>query len=163
MRSDDAKHGWGPANGFLYQKAYFEFLIHPSMIKPLISYLEDFEDITYQAINIDGENYQNIELCCDVNAVTWGVFRGREIIQPTVVDHQAFIIWKDECLKTLSETWAPIYKPTKDKEGNMVGGDGDSIAFLQHCHKSFFLVNVVDNNYISGDLSKTITDFINDH
>jgi methylenetetrahydrofolate reductase (NADPH) len=27
-------------------------------------------------------------------AVTWGVFAGREIIQPTVVDPVSFMIWK---------------------------------------------------------------------
>ena len=27
-------------------------------------------------------------------AVTWGVFPGKEIIQPTVVDPDSFLIWK---------------------------------------------------------------------
>jgi len=34
---------------------------------------------------------------CDQNepiAVTWGVFPGKEIIQPTVVDPIAFTVWK---------------------------------------------------------------------
>jgi hypothetical protein len=31
---------------------------------------------------------------CRVNAVTWGVFPGREIVQPTVVDMVSFGIWK---------------------------------------------------------------------
>ena len=30
----------------------------------------------------------------DVNAVTWGVFPAKEIIQPTVVDPQSFAVWK---------------------------------------------------------------------
>lgn len=28
------------------------------------------------------------------NAVTWGVFPGKEIIQPTVVDPISFVSWK---------------------------------------------------------------------
>lgn len=28
------------------------------------------------------------------NAVTWGIFPGREIVQPTVVDPVSFIYWK---------------------------------------------------------------------
>lgn len=28
------------------------------------------------------------------NAVTWGVFPGKEIVQPTVVDPISFISWK---------------------------------------------------------------------
>lgn len=88
----------------------------------------------------------------DVNAVTWGVFRGKEIIQPTVVDHQSFIIWKDECFETFTEIWAAIYEPFKNKEGELTGGDAESVAFLKECHDSLFLVNVVDNNFIEGDL-----------
>ena len=56
-----------------------------------------------------------------MNAVTWGVFRGREIIQPTVVDHQAFKLWKDESLNTFVDIWAAIYKVKVDKDGNETG------------------------------------------
>ena len=28
------------------------------------------------------------------NAVTWGIFPGREIVQPTVVDPVSFMYWK---------------------------------------------------------------------
>lgn len=37
--------------------------------------------------------YTNCDLSCPV-AVTWGVFPGKEIIQPTVVDPIAFQTWK---------------------------------------------------------------------
>lgn len=63
----------------------------------LVEYLDQFENITYQAVNYQGEKLQNVA-DNDVNAVTWGVFKGREVIQPTVVDHQAFMIWKNEAL-----------------------------------------------------------------
>lgn len=40
-----------------------------------------------------GENITNApEL--QPNAVTWGIFPGREIIQPTVVDPISFMFWK---------------------------------------------------------------------
>jgi len=29
VRSSDTKFGWGPENGYVYQKAYFEFFCHP--------------------------------------------------------------------------------------------------------------------------------------
>jgi len=45
----------------------------------------------------------------DVNAITWGVFKGREILQPTVVDHQGFEIWKDEAFSTWTGKWGFIY------------------------------------------------------
>lgn len=40
-----------------------------------------------------------------VNAVTWGVFDAREIIQPTVVDKQSFYAWKDEAFGLWLSQW----------------------------------------------------------
>jgi methylenetetrahydrofolate reductase (NADPH) len=157
VRSNDPKFGWGPENGYVYQKAYFEFFCHHKLIKELVAFLNQHEEITYQAINMSGERYQNVEEN-DVNAVTWGVFRGKEVIQPTVVDHQAFLIWKNECFKAFSQTWAAIYRPTKTSPG-----EEESIRFLEEQAMSLFLVNVVDNDYIHGDLNNLIHTFIEDN
>jgi methylenetetrahydrofolate reductase (NADPH) len=78
-KSTDPKFGWGPEQGYVYQKAYFELFVHPSIIKDLVTYLEQFPDITFQAMNLSGDKYQNVT-DDDVNAVTWGVFKGKEII-----------------------------------------------------------------------------------
>ena len=161
-KSTHPKYGWGPERGYVYQKAYYEFFIHPSLILPLINYLNNFEDISYQAINFQGESFQNVE-DENINAITWGVFNNHEIIQPTVVDHQAFLIWKDECFRTFTETWAAIYKPQKDKEGNLTGGDDESIKFLTQCRDTLFLVNVVQNDFIGGDLNKILEQFVTEH
>lgn len=45
----------------------------------------------------------------DVNAVTWGVFPAKEIIQPTVVDPTSFNVWKDEAFEIWSRGWASLY------------------------------------------------------
>jgi len=45
----------------------------------------------------------------DVNAVTWGVFPAKEIIQPTVVDPRSFMVWKDEAFLVWSRGWAQLY------------------------------------------------------
>lgn len=45
----------------------------------------------------------------DVNAVTWGVFPAKEVIQPTVVDPQSFMVWKDEAFDIWTSEWATIY------------------------------------------------------
>lgn len=49
--STDVKYGWGPKNGFVFQKAYFEFFIPPELLDTLVSYLEKNEMISYQAVN----------------------------------------------------------------------------------------------------------------
>ena len=97
---------------YVYQKAYVELFVPDAMLLPLVEHLTRYPDLTYQAINVKGEKRQNVSED-DVNAVTWGVFRGKEIVQPTVVDHQAFTIWKDEAFKAWVDTWALIYRAEK--------------------------------------------------
>ena len=38
-------------------------------------------------------------------ALTWGVFPGREIVQPTIADYKTFLIWKDEAFALWIEKW----------------------------------------------------------
>ena len=48
-----------------------------------------------------------------VNAVTWGIFTNQQVIQPTVVDFTAFMIWKDEAFSSWLR-WASIYEPESE-------------------------------------------------
>lgn len=97
----------------------------------------------------------------DVNAVTWGIFNGKEIVQPTVVDSQAFLIWKDEAFSAWTETWSKIYSGKKNKDsGELEGVDQESISFLTKCKEEMWLINIVDNDFIEGDLTKVILDFV---
>jgi hypothetical protein len=41
--------------------------------------------------------------------------------------------------------------------------DSDSYKFLNRCHDTFYLVNIVDNDFINGDLDKVMLDFIKEH
>jgi len=54
--SSDEKYGWGPQNGYVYQKAYFEFFVPHPVMKMLAEHLEGVsKTISYQAVNIYGE------------------------------------------------------------------------------------------------------------
>ncbi len=64
--------------------------------------------LTYIAVNAKGETQSNIGPI-NVNAVTWGVFPGKEVIQPTVVDPVSFIVRKDEAFQAWKEDWASLY------------------------------------------------------
>lgn len=89
------------------------------------------------------------------------MFPGREVVQPTVVDQKAFSYWKDEALSAFTTTWAVIYRPQKPKEGAPPDqGSDESIKFLTTCHQSFYLMNVVENDFIGGDLQKVMSEFI---
>lgn len=85
----------------------------------------------------------------EVNAVTWGVFPGKEIVQPTVVDPKTFHIWKDEAFSFWLDKWASIY----EKESK-------TYEYLKSVHDSFYLVNVVENDFVNGNLSKALETFI---
>lgn len=53
------------------------------------------------------------------NAVTWGVFPGAEVIQPTVVDAMAFLAWKDEAFE-LGAQWAKLYETSSPASAKLI-------------------------------------------
>lgn len=104
VRSTDPVHGWGPRNGYVYQKAYLELFVPPSLIDAIIGRIERNSDLTYYAVNKGGDLRTNAP-SDEPNAVTWGVFSGKEIIQPTIVETISFLAWKDEAYR-LGLDWA---------------------------------------------------------
>jgi methylenetetrahydrofolate reductase (NADPH) len=136
--SDDAVFGWGGSGGYVYQKAYVEFFVSGRRIEALLEALKTRPSMTYQAIDAQNHSFTN---CSQVNAVTWGVFPGREIIQPTVVDPVSFQVWKDEAFSYWLRPWAEQYP--EQSEARML---------LQHIHDNYFLVNIVENDFVKGDL-----------
>lgn len=134
--STDPKVGWGTANGYIYQKAYLEFFTSKRNVAALKKILPDYPHVNYHMINHNGEaDYTN----CDQSepiAVTWGVFPGKEIVQPTVVDPIAFTVWKDEAFALWNKTWGALY-PAGSK----------SREIIQNIHDTYYLVNLVDNQF----------------
>ena len=72
------------------------------------------------------------------NAVTWGVYPGREIVQPTIVESVSFMAWKDEAFD-LWARWADCYDPASPSK-----------KVVKDIHESWFLINIVDNDYKGG-------------
>lgn len=107
VKSSHPIHGWGPHGGYVYQKAYIELLISPQLITGLISRIEKNENMTYYAVTKDGELKTNAP-SDGPNAVTWGVFPGKEIVQPTIVETISFLAWKDEAFR-LGTDWAKCH------------------------------------------------------
>jgi len=96
--------GWGGPGGYVYQKAYVEFFCSREKLDALVV----FPSLTYMSVNKQGSWISNASKT-DVNAVTWGVFPAKEIIQPTVVDPTSFQVWKDEAFEIWSRGWACLY------------------------------------------------------
>lgn len=100
--------GWGGPGGYVYQKAYLEFFCSKEKLNALIEKCKAYPLLTYMAANKAGNWISNTKKT-DVNAVTWGVFPAKEIIQPTVVDPASFMVWKDEAFELWSRGWAQLY------------------------------------------------------
>ena len=74
-------------------KAYLEFFVNPALLDLLLTHIERDSNITYYVINKRGDLRTNTH-SEGPNAVTWGVFPGKEIIQPTIVEAVSFMAWK---------------------------------------------------------------------
>lgn len=63
------------------------------LLELLISHIELDPKMTYYVINKQGDLRTNTH-SDGPNAVTWGVFPNKEIIQPTIVEAISFMAWK---------------------------------------------------------------------
>ncbi len=155
--SADPIHGWGGEGGYVFQKAYVEFFCNKDMLDILLKLMPKYPLLSYHARNVNGEETLNVNE--GANAVTWGVFPCREIIQPTVVDTASFRVWSEEAFE-LWRMWENIYKkgPTsveeKEKEKYT-----KAQKVLQDIRESYYLVNLVDNDYTNAET--TIFDIFN--
>lgn len=139
--SSDPVLGWGGRGGYVYQKAYVEFFAKPHIVDALFEVLPKCPSLTVHAANaLSTELRRNVadDTTC---AVTWGVFPDREIVQPTVVDAQSFLAWKSEAFNVWTAVWAQLYD-----EGS------ESREVLHHMNDTLLLVNVVDNDFVQGDI-----------
>lgn len=134
VRSNHPVHGWGPSNGYVYQKAYVEIFVPPDMIDDVLKGIERDPEITYYAVNNRG-NLKSNSPVDGPNAVTWGIYPGKEVIQPTVVEKISFLAWKDEAFR-LGEEWANCFEP-----------DSASRALVKGMVDSWYLVNIVHNDF----------------
>ncbi|KAJ9635829.1 methylenetetrahydrofolate reductase (NAD(P)H) met13 [Coniosporium apollinis] len=133
-KSSDPVYGWGPRNGYVYQKAYLEVLVSPEVIAELITRIERNPDLTYYAVNKQGDLKTNAP-GDGPNAVTWGVFPGKEIVQPTIVETISFLAWKDEFFR-LGHDWASCYSAANP-----------SRYVIQDLMDNWYLVNIVHNDF----------------
>jgi methylenetetrahydrofolate reductase (NADPH) len=134
VRSNDPVHGWGPSNGYVYQKAYLEVLVSPSVIGKLTDAMNSDPDVTYYLVNKKGHLKTNSPVDSP-NAVTWGIYPGKEVIQPTIVEKISFLAWKDEAFR-LGDEWANCYKE-----------DAPSNKLIKEIADNWYLINIVHNDF----------------
>ena len=134
LRSTDAVFGWGPKNGFVFQKPFVEFFLPSSDWKRLQQQLGDDEQVTYFAGNAAGDFVSSDSE--SVNPVTWGTFAGKEIISPTIIEAVSFKAWLEEAFGIWGE-WQRVYKP-----------GSESSKLLERVRKDYWLVNVIHHGFV---------------
>jgi methylenetetrahydrofolate reductase (NADPH) len=132
--SADATYGWGPKNGFVFQKPFVEFFVPANDWTSLQRRFLEHPQITYFAGNNRGDFVSNH--ADSVNPVTWGCFAGKEIITPTIVEAVSFKAWLEEAFGILRE-WQRVYAP-----------GSPSSRLLEGVRKDYWLVNVIHHGYL---------------
>lgn len=142
VRSTDQIFGWGPENGFVFQKAFVEFFLPADDWKNLQAKLASSEiapNVSWYSSNSSGEFLSSSSETSSTNAVTWGVFTGKEIITPTIIEEVSFRAWAEEAFGIWDE-WGRVYGPRSESKGVI---DGVS--------KGGWLVNVIHHGFVEKE------------
>ncbi|KAI5862771.1 MTHFR-domain-containing protein [Durotheca rogersii] len=151
LRSNDPTFGWGPQNGFVFQKAFVEFFIPESEWRILLERLQSADvqnTVCFYAANASGDFVSSDETGGlageavrepSTNAVTWGVFPGKEIITPTIIEEVSFRAWSEEAFGIFGE-WARVYNKGSESE-----------KLLDEARADSWLVNIIHHDYVDPD------------
>ncbi|CAO1622729.1 unnamed protein product [Jaminaea pallidilutea] len=136
VASTDPTYGFGPRDGYVYQKAFVEFFVSEQdkeMIKRKIEE-EGNGMLSFFAGNRRGDFETNMPEG-EVDAVTWGVFPGKEIAQPTIIEEESFKAWRDEAFDIWGE-WALLF-PKRSATARLLNGIGDKRWLMTVVHHDY--------------------------
>lgn len=134
--SKDKILGWGPSNGFIYQKAFVEmFVSKKDWNEKLLPKLDACgKSVSYYYSDCNGSFQTNLPHNAS-NCVTWGVFPNREIVQTTIVEEESFKAWVEEAFEIWKE-WKLLYKK-----------DSVSAKLIENILNDYLLVTVIHHEY----------------
>lgn len=134
-KSEDKIFGWGPKGGYVYQKAFVELFVSKQdweqklkpkvTASPILSYYLGDSKGSFESSLTPGSS----------NAVTWGVFPDREILQTTIIEEESFKAWRDEAFSIWLE-WAKLYKKNTPTS-----------KLIHSIHDTYYLVSIVCHDY----------------
>ncbi len=150
LPSTDATFGWGPAHGFVFQKAFVEFflpaaewaVLREKLTRPGMENLICFyaADVHGEFVSSDGSgDLSGAVKEANTNAVTWGVFPGKEIVTPTIIEEVSFQAWSEEAFGIWKE-WAAVY-----------GKGSATEAMLEKTRAEAWLVNIIHHDFVAKD------------
>ena len=140
VRSDDETFGWGPpGQGWVWQKSFVEFFCskqhwEESLKGKLTSMSVD--EVSWMKTDVDSVFESNGP---NSSVVSWGMFRAKEIVAPTIIEGESFRAWAEESYGIWKE-WLRCFPHGSEEE-----------KFLQRMRQECVLVNVVGHGYIGGN------------
>ncbi|KAF5389318.1 hypothetical protein D9757_003380 [Collybiopsis confluens] len=139
--SSDPVVGWGPQNGYVFQKCFVEFFCTEHDLQSIELKIQEKGNgwVHYYAADSKGECRSNVPED-GRNAVTWGVFPGQELIQTTIIEQQSFLAWKEEAFSIWAD-WASFYRP-----------DSEERQLLETIYSDCWLVNMIHHDYKRPDM-----------
>ncbi|KAI6005828.1 methylenetetrahydrofolate reductase-domain-containing protein [Pisolithus albus] len=149
LPSTDEIFGWGPRGGYVSQKAFIEFFSTEEVVDKIEKKIRSNEgrSVHYFAANLQGGFKTNVQEETR-NAVTWGVFPGKEIVQTTIIERESFLAWKEEAF-SIWAAWASFYPPESAQR-----------ATLEEVRRTRWLVNVLHHDFKDpGALWNFLADF----
>lgn len=149
LPSTDENFGWGPRDGYVSQKAFIEFFCTEEVVDKIEkkTQLSGGGSVHYFAANLQGDFRTNVPEDAR-NAVTWGVFPGKEIVQTTIIERESFLTWKEEAFSIWTE-WASFYPPGSDQR-----------TMLDEVRRTRWLMSVLHHNFKNpGALWDFLVDF----
>ena len=160
VRSSDPIFGWGPRNGFVFQKAFVELflpskdweVLHAKLTAPGVA-----EDVGWYASNskgdfLSGDANNGVDEGAEgtTHAVTWGAFPGKEIITPTIIEEVSFRAWTEEAFAIWAE-WARVYSLRGRPDPEIAERARSSKELIENVMEDVWLVNVIHHRYIEKD------------
>ncbi|KGQ10587.1 Methylenetetrahydrofolate reductase 2 [Beauveria bassiana D1-5] len=147
VRSTDPTFGWGPANGFVFQKAFVEFFLSSADWASLKDRLQApgvRAVVCFYAGNAKGDLVSSdnsgsaaaATAAASTNAVTWGVFPSKEIVTPTIIEEVSFRAWCEEAFGIWDE-WSRVYAK-----------GSPSATLLSGIRDDYWLVNVIHHDFV---------------
>lgn len=136
VASSNAVFGFGPRGGYVYQKAFVEFFVTEQDKEQLQRRIVDQGQgqISFFAGNRAGEFETNMEPG-RANAVTWAVFPGQEIVQPTMIEEESFKAWCQEAFAIWAE-WELLF-PIKSPSRNLLHQIGEQRWLMTVVHHQY--------------------------
>ncbi|KAH9446266.1 hypothetical protein Pst134EA_030187 [Puccinia striiformis f. sp. tritici] len=143
----DSVVGFGPEGGRVYQKAFVEFFIPKSHLEGLLSAVGEYNkdhpegvaQLRYYAGNCNQDQIRTNMALGETNAVTWGVFRGAEVVTTTLIEAQSFKTWKKQAFDIWND-WAESFESGSANQ-----------RLLNEIEDSYWLCSMINHDFKQAD------------